>query len=281
MPCEKCGYTPKTATLSCPRCGAALVSAPPLPAMNSDAGGWSAAGAMPAAEPLDDRTIVRPNVASPQPVVAELAPDPYPAEQNLHYYAPSHSGADADPWPAFAPVDVPLPAQVPATLGTAVAPATQRWLDQAGGDPRYLPTATLGVRFGAHLLDVLVVSGVTVGVLVVGALVGWLVGTITSGATFMLLLVLYAASIVLPLLYFAWGWGNGQTIGKRAMGLAVIDVNTGGPIGPGRAFARVLMLSVMALPLYLGFLSLLSEDRRGWHDTAVNSRVVRLPAAYR
>ncbi len=278
MPCEKCGYTPKTAALSCPRCGAALVSAHPLPAMTSEAGSWPAAGAVLAAEPLDDRTIVRPSVANPQPVVAELTPDPYPAAQNLSYYP----AAAADQWPAFAPVETPFPAHVPALPGTAVAPATQRWLDQAGGDPRNLPTATLGVRFGAHMLDGLVVSGVMVAVLVVGFLAGWLVSTITSGVAYMvLLIIIYAAYVVLPTLYYVWGWGNGQTIGKRAMGLAVIDVNTGGSIGSGRAFGRLLMMSVMALPLYLGFLSLLSEDRRGWHDTAVNSRVVRLPAAYR
>ena len=275
MECEKCGYTPNGVASSCPRCGAPLGVAQPSPVAGYD-GGWLTAGDGPG--PAADRTVVRPSIRNDRPVVAERASDPYPEDQNLSHYA----SAPAGEWPASAPVQTPLPTAGPPTLSPATASAAGPWLDQAGGDPRYLPTATLGVRFAAQLLDSLVMSAVALAAGLVGGVLvaGMMSNSSTAGLQVVLLLAQLAVTVVI-VGYFVRGWGRGQTIGKRAMRIAVTDVSTGGPIGYGRAFGRYLMMMVMALPLYLGFLSLLSEDRRGWHDKAANSRVVKLPDAYR
>lgn len=71
--------------------------------------------------------------------------------------------------------------------------------------------------------------------------------------------------------------GKGQTVGKKALGIKVIDVDRGSAIGPGRAFVRYLVLILMALPLGLGYLSVFSDERlRGWHDKAASTLVVRV-----
>jgi uncharacterized RDD family membrane protein YckC len=89
---------------------------------------------------------------------------------------------------------------------------------------------------------------------------------------------------IVPPIYFTYliGREQGQTIGKRLLGIRVIDDATGGPIGYGRAFGRWLL--VFVLGLVCGFLNILDglwplwDDRRQtWHDKAVRSVVVRLP----
>ncbi len=88
-------------------------------------------------------------------------------------------------------------------------------------------------------------------------------------------------AFVIALGYFAFldGGKSGQTIGKRAVGIAVRDADSGGPIGAGRALAR----RVFFFATYLGFgilfvingLSPLWDQRRqAWHDKVARSFVV-------
>lgn len=60
----------------------------------------------------------------------------------------------------------------------------------------------------------------------------------------------------------------GRSIGKRALGMRVEDVN-GQPIGVPRALLRTLLLSIV-LPAVV-----MTDDKRGLHDLAAGSRVVR------
>ena len=73
---------------------------------------------------------------------------------------------------------------------------------------------------------------------------------------------------------FHWIWG--QTLGKMALGIKVIDADAGGfigiPRGIGRYFARILS----AIALGLGYLWMLWDPRKQcWHDKLVRSVVVR------
>ena len=75
--------------------------------------------------------------------------------------------------------------------------------------------------------------------------------------------------------YFGWGVGvRGQTAGKLLLGLEVIDADTGGRIGVGRALLR--MLTTLALfPFFVDLLYPLWDPRRqAIHDRAVRSLVV-------
>jgi uncharacterized RDD family membrane protein YckC len=69
--------------------------------------------------------------------------------------------------------------------------------------------------------------------------------------------------------YFVFFWSTtGQTPGNRLLGIRVIDARTLTPPRPSRALRRFVGLILAALPLCIGVLWILVDDRRrGWHDT--------------
>lgn len=67
---------------------------------------------------------------------------------------------------------------------------------------------------------------------------------------------------------------GGATIGKYLLGLRVLRAD-GRPLRTGRAALRALAYALSSLPLYLGFLNILVDDRRrGWHDLVTGTVVV-------
>ena len=95
-------------------------------------------------------------------------------------------------------------------------------------------------------------------------------------------LVLYLAMLASGVAYYAIGTGRlGQTVGKRVMGLRVVDIETRQPIGVGRAFGRYFYLFLMGLPCYLGYLTFFTDSsgwNRAWHDKMARSVVASVPA---
>ena len=68
----------------------------------------------------------------------------------------------------------------------------------------------------------------------------------------------------------------GATPGKLAVGLKVVDAQTGGRPSTGRLVVRVLCYVVSAIPLYLGFLWVAVDRRKqGWHDKIAGTIVVQ------
>jgi uncharacterized RDD family membrane protein YckC len=68
--------------------------------------------------------------------------------------------------------------------------------------------------------------------------------------------------------YFTFFWATtGQTPGDRLLRIRVLDRRTGRPPRPRRAFWRILVLPLSAIPLCAGFLLILFDDeRRALHD---------------
>ena len=91
----------------------------------------------------------------------------------------------------------------------------------------------------------------------------------------------YLASLVLPFIDFTVLHGNerGQTYGKQAAGIRVVDQQTGKSIGYGRAFGRyaiIVVFGLILLPLLLDYLWPLWDDKnQAWHDKVVGSVVVK------
>jgi uncharacterized RDD family membrane protein YckC len=82
---------------------------------------------------------------------------------------------------------------------------------------------------------------------------------------------------VISIVYFTVliGSSRGQTLGQMALGIRVIDFNTGGPIGYGRAFIRWLVSLISAAVILLGYLWMLwDKEKQCWHDKAANDVVV-------
>ncbi len=75
--------------------------------------------------------------------------------------------------------------------------------------------------------------------------------------------------------YFVFFWAVvGQTPGLRFMGLRVVSGDGRRPSGR-RALVRMIGYVIATLPLYLGFLWVVVDDRRqGWHDKLARTFVI-------
>lgn len=72
------------------------------------------------------------------------------------------------------------------------------------------------------------------------------------------------------------GGPEGQTVGKKALGIRVIDLTTGEPIGYGRAFIRYIGRYPSFFVFLVGYLRMLwHRERQTWHDKLVDAVVVR------
>jgi len=87
--------------------------------------------------------------------------------------------------------------------------------------------------------------------------------------------------LVIQLSYFTVleGGPRGQTVGKMALGIRVIDVQTGGPIGYGRGFVRWIGRILSAIVIFLGYFWMLwDKERQCWHDKLAGDYVVPVSA---
>ena len=67
---------------------------------------------------------------------------------------------------------------------------------------------------------------------------------------------------------------NGQTIGKKAMGIRVVSTG-GSPVPVGTAFVRCLMKVVSGMVLFLGYLWMLWDpNKQTWHDKVAQTYVI-------
>ena len=115
-------------------------------------------------------------------------------------------------------------------------------------------------RFGAALIDALVVLVVE----------------------FILKAVLDSTGVALSFVfsfgYYTYFHGRtGQTPGDAALGIRVVDIESGEVIGYGRAFGRALVSIASGLVIAIGYLWMLWDPRKQtWHDKAVSSIPVRV-----
>ena len=87
----------------------------------------------------------------------------------------------------------------------------------------------------------------------------------------------YVLGLLLATAYFTYFEGGpaGQGYGKRAMGICVVDLDTGGPIGYPRGLIRYVGRGVSAIVFYLGYLWMLWDgERQCWHDKFARDVVV-------
>lgn len=196
------------------------------------------------------------------------------------------------PPPGFPP---PPP---PGSFGTAPPPGYTTTYGAAQGP--VLHYAGVGARFGALLID-----GIITGLFFVPAFIILRTGpteissctvdssgTITfgdgrqalcegpTGGTIAAAALLGLLALAVTLLYYARleGGPKGQTVGKKACGVRVVDATTAGPIGPGRAIGRYLFKSLISGNLcFLGYLWAFWDGRKqSWHDKVVSSVVVKV-----
>jgi uncharacterized RDD family membrane protein YckC len=154
--------------------------------------------------------------------------------------------------------NLPAPPEGAAAGGQRVATPV---LPDPGWGKASGPRAGFWVRFWALVLDTIICWVV----ILVLALVlkdgpGVAIGAIFSFGYF---------------IYFEGG-EQGATPGKRALGIRIIDHDTGAPIGYGRSTVRLFGRFVSGLFIYLGYLWMLWDDEKQcWHDKMSHDVVVR------
>jgi uncharacterized RDD family membrane protein YckC len=76
-------------------------------------------------------------------------------------------------------------------------------------------------------------------------------------------------------IYFIFFWViSGFTPGKALLGLRVVRTD-GRPVNLARAVLRLIAYLIAALPLFLGFIWILFDNRRqGWHDKIARTYVI-------
>jgi uncharacterized RDD family membrane protein YckC len=132
--------------------------------------------------------------------------------------------------------------------------------------------ASWGSRVGAFLLDLIIL-------MVGGFAVGVVAGFFSRGGTSAADIVLGAFYVVF-LLYapLMLAFNDGQTIGKKALGIAVINED-GHPIGLGRALWREIFSRwLLAITIIGGILDplwpLWDDQNRALHDIMAKTRVI-------
>jgi uncharacterized RDD family membrane protein YckC len=130
-------------------------------------------------------------------------------------------------------------------------------LPRPPGPSGFVLPATYGQRVGGLLVDIGIPGGVLAALLMA-------VLATRDGA---LILGVYGTSGVVALVFLLWNCGHlqgrsGQSLGKRLLGTRLVSASTGEPIGFGRAVVRQFAHAVDALPLLLGYLRPLWDERR-------------------
>ena len=121
------------------------------------------------------------------------------------------------------------------------------------------PRASFGVRFGAALIDGIMVF-------VLNLLLGLVLGPVGR-----------ALGVAASLAYYTYleGSPSGQTVGKRALGIRVVSFANGGPLGYGQAAVRWVARILSTIPCGLGYFWMLwDKEKQTWHDKLANCVVV-------
>ena len=158
------------------------------------------------------------------------------------------------------PPQVP-PQETPAAGTTGAPPPVQPAYAPSGPSG---PRASFGRRFVAYLIDY-----------VIFLVVYFVFFAIADQA------LASIVAIAFGLGYFTYfeGGPKGQTPGKMALGIRVVDFNTGGAIGYGRGAIRYLGRIVSGIVCLLGYLWMLwDKEKQTWHDKIATTVVVPVEA---
>jgi uncharacterized RDD family membrane protein YckC len=103
-----------------------------------------------------------------------------------------------------------------------------------------------------------------------------IVGGIVDGGNKSNESIAVVVALIVALLYYIGSEGRwGRTVGKRALGLRVVDAKVGGPIGYWRALIRVFGRYLSSIPLCAGYLVMINDSRKQcWHDKLARTVVI-------
>jgi len=204
-------------------------------------------------------------------------PDPNSPGQQRYWDGAAWTDNTA-PGAGTAPAAPPAP-----PVGGYGAPGGYAPTSQVGYGYTQGPSALLAgfwSRFGAYLVDLILVGIVVSIIAAVLGIDSFVDTTDSTGATrsfrvsgsYQLLNLLVAAP------YFLYLEGtSGQTLGKKLLGIQVVAADTLQPgIGYGKAAIRYLGRILSAIACLLGYLWMLWDgEKQTWHDKMASTKVVK------
>jgi uncharacterized RDD family membrane protein YckC len=185
---------------------------------------------------------------------------------------PPYPGGAVPPYQQY---QQPLPGQVGYQWGAGV--------------PAY-PYASFWARFGALLLDGLIVGAIIAIPVILGIVL--ITNSVTTDSFDNTTTVTNSGTLAVGILIIVVGWilaalyeplmtgrngiHNGQTLGRQAAGIRITNLQ-GGPISKGQAWGRYLFKAFISGSIfYLGYLWMLWDaNKQGWHDKVANTLVLK------
>ena len=157
--------------------------------------------------------------------------------------------------------------------------AVQSWPGAALGLPQHGPNslAAPGQRLVARIVDgILLAIGFLIVIVAFAA-----VGSATSDAAGGLVVIAYFLAIAGVIAYeVGLTATRGQTVGKMAMGIRVVDIATGQPPGWGPSFVRWVIPAVISIVPLGGLVDaawlLWDQNRQCLHDKPAKTLVIRI-----
>lgn len=194
---------------------------------------------------------------------------------------PPPPGYQPPPPPGYQP---PPPGYQPPAYGQVPPAYGQHPGQPYGATPPY---ASWWSRVGASIIDGLIGFAIAIIPIVIGAILAFkdaetdpYTGDVTGGVDAGGIFVMIAGYALI----FAFGIWNavfrqgrtGQTLGKQAVGIQVVNQNTGQFLGAGGAFLRWLMMTLLGGLCLLNYLwPLWDAKKQTWHDMIADSVVIR------
>lgn len=148
----------------------------------------------------------------------------------------------------------------------------------------YYPKASLSDRFLASLLDGLISLGLAIPSIIFLVLGGLEIDKYYNDEDKAYTYIgLGVVLFIIPLIYgfIKDGLGNGQSYGKRAMNLMVVNLDDNTPCGMGKSALRYLVMFLLGFIPYVGgliepIIVLADKDGRRLGDRAANTQVIEV-----
>lgn len=171
-------------------------------------------------------------------------------------------------------------------------PPPPSWGQQPPGFPAYSAGPSANYAGFAARLGAVIVDGIVGAIFSLPAILLLFAGPKSTGTctvdgestlcrvpslgTVLLTLVLGFTLTIVYVVVYCRKVAAGQSWGHKAMGIRIVDANTGASISAGRVFGRQLSRIVSGFICYLGYLWMLWDGRKQtWHDKIVGTVVVR------